>query len=340
MKNLVKTGLVAFVALSLSFLAGCGNNGGNDTPTTTAPGTTETTPAPPPETSGSNLIAVITPAHSNAFFKAESDAAVAKAQELGYDVQADSHDDDPNKQSELIDSAIAKQAVAIILDNAGADTSTAAIQKATDAGIPVFLIDREINQTGVAKAQIVSNNAQGAGLVGQAFVEAMEGTGKYIELTGKETDTNAQVRSDAYHAVIDQYADMEMVAQQTANWDQQEAFTVVETLLGSNPDVKGIISGNDTMAMGAVAAVDAAGLTGQVIVAGFDGAPDAVQAIKDGKLLATGLQPAVLIAQMAVEQADQFIKTGSTGQDEKQSVDCFLVNAANADQYTLFALEG
>ncbi len=101
------------------------------------------------------------------------------------------------------------------------------------------------------------------------------------------------MRSDAYHAVIDQYEDMEMVAQETANWDQQEAFTKVQTLLEANPDVKGIIAGNDTMALGAVAAVDAAGLTGKVIVAGFDGSPDAAQAIKDGKMLATGLQPAV-----------------------------------------------
>ncbi len=73
------------------------------------------------------------------------------------------------------------------------------------------------------------------------------------------------------------------------------------------------------MALGAVAAVEAAGLTGKVTVAGFDGSPDAVQAIKDGKLLATGLQPAVQIAEMAVEQADELITTGEATQPEKQS---------------------
>ena len=168
----------------------------------------------------------------------------------------------------------------------------------------------------------------------------MGGQGRYIELLGRETDTNAAVRSDAYHAVIDQYADMEMVAQETANWDQQEAFTKVETLLQRDPNIQGIIAGNDTMALGAVAAVDAAGLTGKIIVAGFDGSPDAAQAIKDGKLLATGLQPAVQIAELAVEQADQYIRTGETGQPEKQSIDCVLIDASNVDRYTLFALEG
>jgi erythritol transport system substrate-binding protein len=335
MRRTIRTGAVIVAALSALALAGC--SGGS-----TEPAASESqTQAAPAETGGEagGLIAVITPSHSNVFFKAEADAAVAKAEELGYTAQSDSHDDDPNKQSELIDAAISNGAVAIILDNAGADVTIGAVQKATDAGIPVFLIDREINETGIAKAQIVSNNAQAAGLVGEAFVEAMGGAGRYIELLGRETDTNAAVRSDAYHAVIDQYSDMEMVAQETANWDQQEAFTKIETLLQADSNIQGIIAGNDTMALGAVAAVDAAGLTGKVIVAGFDGSPDAAQAIKDGKLLATGLQPAVRIAELAVEQADQFIRTGDTGQPEKQSIDGVLIDASNVDRYTLFALE-
>jgi len=335
MRRTLRTGAVAVAALSALALAGCSSSTGTESASPSA-AASETSEAPAATEGG--LIAVITPSPSNVFFKAEADGAVAKAKELGYTAQADSHDDDPNKQSELIDSAISNKAVAIILDNAGADVTVGAIKKANDAGIPVFLIDREINEAGIAKAQIVSNNAQGAGLVGESFVEAMGGKGNYIELAGKATDTNAGVRSDAYHAVIDQYADMKMIAQDTANWDQQEAFTKIETLLQSNPDVQGIIAGNDTMALGAVAAVDAAGLTGKVIVAGFDGSPDAAAAIKAGTMLSTGLQPAVLIAEMAVEQADKFIKTGSTGQPEKQSVDCFLIDKSNVDKYTLFAL--
>lgn len=332
-----KGAVIAAAAMSALVVSACGGE-------TTEPSTSPTTggePSPTAEAVGEagGLIAVITPAHSNVFFKAEADAAVAKAQELGYETQSDSHDDDPNRQSELIDSAISNNAVAIILDNAGADVTVGAVQKAVDAGIPVFLIDREINETGLATSQIVANNSQGAGLVGEAFVEAMEGEGEYIELLGRETDTNAAVRSEAYHSVIDQYPDMEMVAQDTANWDQQEAFTKVQTLLEANPNVKGIIAGNDTMALGAVAAVDAAGLTGEIIVAGFDGSPDAAAAIAEGTLLATGLQPAVLIAEMAVEQADEFIRTGTTGLPEKQSVDCILIDASNVDRYTVFALE-
>ncbi|WBU37923.1 D-ribose ABC transporter substrate-binding protein [Homoserinibacter sp. YIM 151385] len=286
------------------------------------------------------LIAIITPAQENPFFKAEADAAKAEAEELGYETSVSSHDDDPNKQSELIDAAISQGAKAIVLDNAGADASVGPIQKAEDAGVPVFLIDREINETGIAKAQIVANNAQGAAAVAEEFVAALPDGGNYIELTGKETDTNAGVRSEAYASVISQYPELTSVAQETANWSQDEAFAKVETLLQRSQDVQGIIAGNDTMALGAVAAVEAAGLLDQIVIAGFDGSPDAVQAIKDGKLLATGLQPAVQISELAVQQADEFIRTGETGAEEKQSIDCIVINADNAEQYTLFALEG
>ena len=80
------------------------------------------------------------------------------------------------------------------------------------------------------------------------------------------------------------------------------------------------------MALGAVAAVEAAGLTGKVTIAGFDGSPDAVAAIEAGTLLATGLQPVVLLAQLAVQQADSYIRTGDSGADEKQSIDCVLID--------------
>lgn len=284
-----------------------------------------------------DTIAVITPSHDNPFFKAEADGAAAKAKELGYDVMVMVHDDDANKQSELFDSAIAAGVKAIILDNAGADASVAAVQKAKDAGIPSFLIDREITATGVAVSQIVSNNYQGAQLGAEEFVKLMGEAGDYAELIGKESDTNAGIRSKGYHDVIDQYPDLKMVASQTANWSQTEAYTVMESMLQANPGIKGVISGNDTMAMGAYAALEAAGRT-DVIVVGFDGSNDVRDSIQKGGIKATVLQPAFQQAQLAVTQADQFIKTGATGVEEKQLMDCVLINADNAAKLETFAL--
>ncbi len=284
-----------------------------------------------------DLMAILTPSHDNPFFKAEAVGAEARAKELGYDTLVLVHDDDPNKQSEMFDTAIARGAKAIILDNAGADATVAAVKRAKDAGIPSFLIDREIKETGIAISQIVSNNYQGAQLGAEEFVSLMGEEGAYAELVGREADTNAGIRSSGYHDIIDQYPDLKMVAQQSANWSQTEAFEKMETMLQAHPEIKGVISGNDTMAMGAWAALVAAGRE-DVIVVGFDGSNDVRDSILAGGIKATVLQPAYRQAQWAVEQADQYIKTGSTGQPEKQLMDCILINADNAPQLETFAL--
>ncbi|TCV99895.1 D-ribose ABC transporter substrate-binding protein [Biostraticola tofi] len=285
------------------------------------------------------LIAIITPSHDNPFFKAEADAAKAKATALGYTTLVASHDDDVNKQNQLIETAIARKAKAIVLDNAGSDATIGPLKKAKAAGIPAFLIDREINATGVAVAQIVSNNYQGAQLGAEKFVELMGGKGKYVELLGRESDTNAHVRSQGYHDVIDEHPDMKMVAQQTANWSQTEAFTRMESLLQANPDITGVISGNDTMALGAEAALKAAGRK-DVILVGFDGSDyvrDAI--IAKSNIKATVLQPGWAQAEMAVEQADVYLKTGKASHDEKQLMDCVLIDETNAHNLKTFDLK-
>jgi erythritol transport system substrate-binding protein len=302
----------------------------------TSAASADPTSAPSDEGTAGGLICVIVPPVENPFFGAMQTIAADKAEELGYETLRLVHDDDANKQLELFENCIAQEAKAIILDNAGADASVAAVQLAADAGIGSFLVDREITQEGVAVAQIVSNNFQGATILAEYFVELMGEEGTYIELTGKDTDTNAQVRSDGYHEVIDQVPGMEMVAQQTANWSQTEGFDVTEALLQEYPDVKGVIAGNDTMALGAQAALIAAGRT-DVIVVGFDGSDDAIQSIEAGELKATSLQPVAEMALQAAIQADEWIRTGETGLEEKQSIDMVLLTPENACQYEQFA---
>ena len=281
------------------------------------------------------LIAIITPSHDNPFFKAEADTAAARARELGYDVSTNSHDDDAHKQDQLVDVAIANRAAAIVLDNAGADASVAAVEKAKVAGIPCFLIDREINARGIAISQIVSNNYQGAALGAQEFVRLLGEKGRYMELTGRESDTNAAIRARGFHDVLDKYDTLKLEARQSANWSQTEAFQKVETMIQSNRDVQGLIAANDTMALGAAAALKNAGLE-KVIVVGFDGSPDAIQSIQSDGIKATVLQPAATISRLAVEQAHKYLATGSTGVPEKQAIDCELVTPANASEFGLF----
>ena len=166
----------------------------------------------------------------------------------------------------------------------------------------------------------------------------MKEKGNFAELVGKESDTNAGIRSKGYHDIIDQYPGLKMVSRQSANWSQTEAYAKTESILQANPDIKGIISGNDTMAMGAQAALDAAGRK-DVVVVGFDGSNDVRDSILAGKIAATVLQPAYREAQYAVELADKYLKTKSTGKPEKISMDCVLITKANAGRLESFALK-
>jgi erythritol transport system substrate-binding protein len=243
------------------------------------------------------LMSIIVPSQDNPIFKAEADAAAARARALGYRVRVDAHDDDAYRQDNLIDAAIASNAVAIILDNAGADASIAAVRRATKAGIPCFLIDREIQADGIAKAQIISDNDQGAKVVAAEFERALK-----------------------------------LVSAQSANWSQSEAFQKTETILQAHGDIAGIIAGNDTMALGAAAAVKSGGRT-NIRITGFDGIPDALAAISSGEMQATALQPTGAISQLAVDEADQFLKSGTTGKPERQVIRCELVTKDNVDHY-------
>ncbi|MCV2447776.1 MULTISPECIES: D-ribose ABC transporter substrate-binding protein [Paracoccus] len=291
--------------------------------------------------SAEGLISIIVNDPANPYWFTEGEVAKKTAEEMGYTANVGAHRGDTNTESTLIDTAITNKSVAIILDPANADGSVGAVQKAVDAGIPVILVNAEINQEGLAKAQLVSNNAQGAALGAQAWVEAVGDKGKYVELFGAPSDNNAQTRSNGYETVLSQYPDLEKAGQEVANWDRTQGYQKMQSLLQANPDINGVISGNDEMALGAIAALKEAGKLDAVKVGGFDGSPDAVAAVKAGELQYTVLQPVAIFSAEAVKQADSVIKTGKTGVDtEKQLFDCLLIDQSNADKYTApFVLE-
>ena len=285
--------------------------------------------------SAEGLMTIIVNDPSNPYWQTEGNVAAATAKEMGYTANVAAHKGDTNTESNLIDTAITNKSVAIILDPANADGSVGAVKKAVAANIPVLLINAEINQEGLAKAQLVSNNAQGAALGAQHFVEDMGEKGKYVELFGAPSDNNAQTRSNGFETVLSQYPDLEKAGQQVADWDRTKGHDKMQSMLQANPDITGVISGNDEMALGAIAALKEAGKLSGIKVGGFDGSPDAVAAIKAGELQYSVLQPVATFAAEAIKQADSFIKSGKTGADaEKQLFDCVLITKDNVDKYT------
>ena len=282
-----------------------------------------------------DLISVIVTDPANPYWFTEGEVAKATAIELGYEASVAAHKGDTNVESNLVDAAITNGAKAIILDPANADGSVGVVKKATSAGIPVFLVNAEINESGIAIAQLVSNNAQGAALGAVAWQELVGEKAKYVEFFGNPADNNAATRSNGYKTVLSQYPGLEKVAQEVANWDRTQGYNKMQSIIQANPVINAVISGNDEMALGAIAALKEAGKLDGVIVGGFDGSPDSVDAVKAGEMAYTVLQPVAVFSREAVIQADYYIKNGKAKvADEKQLFDCLLITKDNLDKYT------
>jgi len=281
------------------------------------------------------LISIIVNDPANPYWFTEGEVAKATAEEMGYDATVSAHKGDTNVEANLVDAAITNGAVAIILDPANADGSVGVVRRATDAGIPVFLVNAEINESGIAIAQLVSNNAQGAALGAVTWQEMVGEEAKYVEFFGNPSDNNAATRSNGYNTVLSQYPDLEKVAQEVANWDRTQGYTKMQSIIQANPEIDAVIAGNDEMALGAIAAMKEAGTLDGVIVGGFDGSPDAVAAIKSGEMAYTVLQPVAVFSREAVIQADHYIKNGEAMvADEKQLFDCLLITPENIGDYS------
>ena len=281
------------------------------------------------------LISIIITDPANPYWLTEGNVAKATAEKMGYTANVAAHKGDTNAESTMIDTAITNKSVAIILDPANADGSIGAVKKAIAAGIPVFLVNAEINKEGLAKAQLVSNNAQGAAMGATQWQKSVGDKGTYVELFGNPADNNAAVRSNGYETVLTQYPNLKKVGKEVANWDRAKGHDKMQSLLQANPNINGVISGNDEMALGAIAALKEAGKLANVKVGGFDGSPDAVASVKAGEMQYTVLQPVAVFSAEAIKQADTFIKTGKTGAaTEKQLFDCLLITKDNVDKYT------
>ncbi|MEI7375975.1 D-ribose ABC transporter substrate-binding protein [Dickeya chrysanthemi] len=267
----------------------------------------------------------------NPYYASEAKGADKKAQELGYKTTVLSHGEDVKKQSELIDAAIGKKVQGIVLDNADSTASVAAIKKAKAAGIPVVLINREIPVDDVALVQITHNNFQAGSDVANVFVEKMGEKGKYAELTCSLADNNCVTRSKSFHQVLDQYPGMVSIARQDAKGTLIDGKRIMDSILQAHPDVKGVICGNGPVALGAIAALKAAGRN-DVVVVGIDGSNDERDAVKEGSLKATVMLQAQAIAAQGVTDLDNYLQKGVQPAKQRVMFRGILIQQGNASK--------
>lgn len=156
-----------------------------------------------------------------------------------------------------------------------------------------------------------------------------------MEILGIVGDNNTWARSKGFHSVVDNYKGFNMVAQQSADFDQNKAMEVMESILQAHPDIDGVFCGNDGMALGAYQALLAAGKADKVKVFGFDGAEDVITSIGQNKVAATGMQFPKVMAETAAQFADEYIK-GRRDFPQKVPVAVELVTAKNINDYIAY----
>ena len=281
-------------------------------------------------------IAVIISTLNNPWFVVLGETARNRAVELGYEASLFNSENDTAKESAHFDNVIASGYSAILFNPTDADGSIANVGRAEKAGIPVFCIDREINSTEAATAQLLSDNYSGCVELGAYFVEQIGEKGKYVELLGLVGDNNTWNRSKGFHSVVDRYEGLEMVAQQSADFDRNQALEVMESILQSHDDIDAVFCGNDAMAMGAYQALLGAGKSEAVKVFGYDGAADVVDSIRDGKIVATVMQYPKLMASTSAEYAHEYLANNKRDFEQKIPVNVDLVTRENIDKFAAY----
>lgn len=241
---------------------------------------------------------------NNPFFVALKEGAEEQANEMDATLTVADAQNDAAKQVNDVEDMIQKGMDLILINPTDSEAVGAAVQAANDAGIPVITVDRNA-ETGEVVAHVASDNVAGGQLAGDYMVELVGEGQKVVELEGIPGASATRDRGQGFNEAID--GKLEVVAKQSANFDRAEGLTVMENILQDNKDIVAVFAHNDEMALGAVQALEAAGMS-DVKVIGFDATDDAVKAVEDGTMAATVAQKPAEIGKLGVEAAINHLK--------------------------------
>lgn len=265
---------------------------------------------------------------NNPFFVAVKEGAEAQAKDKDVDLVITDAQNDPGKQLSDVENLLQQSIDVLIIDPTDSDAIAEAVKKANDADIPVFTIDRNSNGgeviTHIGFDALLSGN-----IAGNFLKDALGGEGKIVEIQGILGTNVGQLRSEGFNQIMSETSGFEVVAQQAANFDRGEAMKVMEDILQSQPEIDGVYAANDEMALGALAAIEAAGRLDEIVLIGCDAVDPALEAIRSDKLEATIAEPPFFLGKEAIDIA---LKIAAGEEVEAEVIlDSTLVTAENVD---------
>lgn len=296
MKKIIKR--LSFLLLAVFVLAACSIEGEDKGKTEEK--STETSV----ETKeGGYKIGVSLSTLNNPFFVSIREGIEEKAKEEGAEVVISDAQNDSSVQSNQIEDLITQKVDLIIINPVDSTAISSSVQKANEANIPVICVDRG-SEDGEILSLVASNNVEGGKMAGEFILEKVGENAEVIQLEGIPGASSTRERGQGFEEATKDK--INLVASQPANFDRAEGLTVMENLLQAQPDVKAVFCQNDEMALGASEAIKASGK--DIVIVGFDGNDDAVEAVKNGDLAATVAQKPKEMGKLAMENAINHLK--------------------------------
>ncbi|MGD7002920.1 D-ribose ABC transporter substrate-binding protein [Corynebacterium halotolerans] len=243
---------------------------------------------------------------TNPFFVQLREGAQEKADELGVNLNVQDASDDPSTQSNQLNNAATTGASVVIVNPTDSDAVVPAVEALNNADIPVIAVDRSSNGGDIASF-VASDNVAGGRQAADALAEAIGVEGDILVLQGVSGSSSSRDRGQGFAEGIAEYPGINVVAQQTANFDRGEGLDVATNLLQAHPDVKAIFAENDEMALGAIEALGNRA-DSEVTVVGFDGTDEGLAAVEDGTMTATIAQQPAELGARAVEEAAKLLE--------------------------------
>ncbi|MDA8744288.1 sugar ABC transporter substrate-binding protein [Rubripirellula amarantea] len=281
-------------------------------------------------------IALIMKSLANEFFSTMADGAKAHqaTHSDDYDLLVNGIKDERDlaRQVSLIEEMVAADIDAIVIAPADSKALVPALRRAKKAGVVVVNIDNRLDAEILATENVEipfvgPDNKSGAEKVGDFLASKLSPGDSVVLLEGIRTSFNAQQRREGFEAAMKK-AGITIVGSQTAEWEMSKANTIASSLLSEHPEAKAILAANDSMALGAMAAIKGAGRTGEVQVVGFDNIAAVQQAIREHKILATADQHGDQLAIFGIEAALRILSQPDVAvEDVETPVD--LVTADN-----------
>ena len=248
---------------------------------------------------------------ANPYFLLQAESAQARAIELGVPeesvIMLDAQDD-ANKQANQMLDLIAKKVDIILLNPCDSDAVGTSVMEANRAGIPIVTFSRP-SHSGEVVQHLDNDNIGGARDMGHIIAKALNGKGQVISLEGTPGAPSSRDRVEGFGDAMSKYPDIKIVASQPANYQRQMALEVMENLLEAHPNVDAVFAHNDEMALGVLAAMNAAGRD-DIPIYGFDGAQEVMDAIDRGEIAGTMILQPVLQVRTAVDTAYDYVVKG------------------------------